>query len=887
MRYEVLGPVRVVRPDGATAPLSPRMRTLLGALVAAGGRPLSAERLIAELWPGDVPPSAVGALQVHVSGLRKIVGDGLQTVARGYALTGASDVAEFEAFVSGGELDEALALWRGPAYDGAGGGPVVAAAASRLEETLLTVRLDWADRAAAQRRPALTELSGWVAAEPTAEPLVERLMIALHRGGRTTGALDLYERTVGALAEYDTEPGPRLTGLAEAIRRHDPTLDQPVPGLPGAPNRFIGRRAELDRAIALLGTSRLLTVVGPGGCGKTRLSYEVAREMAAQHDALHVVELAGHPAGLVVERVAATVGAREEPGVPVLETLLKHLAGRPLLVLDNCEHVRAEAAGLARNLLARTPGLRILATSREPLGLPGETVLPLSGLMTPAPGSDDGRSDAVRLLADRVATARGGVALRPAELPVAAELCRRLDGLPLALELAAARLRALPLAEIMSRLDRRLDLLVGTSQVGRHQTMRAAIDWSFDLLEEPQQELLARLAVFAGGFEPATVSAVSGAEAVTELIHLVEKSMVERDGDRYRLIETIREYAAERLGDDDPAHERHVAYWVDRLGPPPPADGSAHQQWLAGLTTEYDNIQAALAWSLGHDLAEQALTIAAAMWWYWWITGRMAEGRSWLGRALEIAGPAPTPLRGRALRVSAALARNSGDVVAARRLGEQALATFRELGDRPGTVAALNNLSITALAQQDQDASLAFGLEGLALAEEDGNARAIATALNNTAGILRSMGRLDEAEPLFERALAGYRANGEQRGEAAALSNLGILARRRGSNATSETYMRQALRIYQQLGLPEGQLDAIDGLAQMAIARGEAKAGLTLIAIAERERAALGAENPAADEIADLEAAEAVARSALTPEDVAAAYRAAEGTSLEAAVAAL
>ncbi|WP_250030691.1 tetratricopeptide repeat protein [Paractinoplanes maris] len=875
MRFEVLGPVRALDGDGAAVPLPPRMRALLAVLIAAAGHPVSAERLIAELWPGEVPPTAAGALQVHVSGLRKIVGAVLETTPGGYRLRAPSDADEFTARVAGDALDEALALWRGPAFEGGGSGPIVAAASARLTEALLAARLRWADRELAAARPVVAELSGWVAAEPVAEPLVERLMLALYRAGRAGAALELYERTVLALADYGTTPRPAPTALAEAIRRGDPTLDRPAPGLPGSRNRFIGRRAELDRVIDLLGGARLLTVTGPGGCGKTRLSVELAREITSEYETVHIVELAGLTTELLAERVAAATGAREEQGVPVLDVLARHLAGRTLLVLDNCEHVRAAAARFVHDLLPAVPGIRVVATSREPLGLAGEVVFSLEGLGTP---------DAVRLFTDRVTAARGGAGLQPGEAPVVAELCRRLDGLPLAIELAAARLRALALSEIMVRLDRRLELLVGTSPVPRHQTMRAAIDWGFDLLDAGQQQLLVRLGVFAGSFDLAAASAVAGADALNPLTRLVERSMVERRHGRYALIETLREYALDRLAEDDPARERHVALRVGQLAVAPPTDGPAHTRWLATTADDYDNIQAALTWSLEHGQAEQGLRIAAGMWWYWWVTGRMAEGRSWLGRALEAVPADPTPLRGQALRAAASLARNSGDLPAARELGEQALAVFRELADGPGAIAALNNLSITAQAQHDYEASLAFGYEGLALAEKAGAVRAIAATLNNTAGTLRCQDRLDEAEPLFERALARFREVGEQRGEAAALTNLGIVTRRRGRLGESGDYMRRALRIYADLGIAEGQLDALEGLAQLSILAGDPLPGLTLLAVADRERADLGSPIFTPDEIADREDAEHRARNALTPDGVAQAFRTASATSLEAAV---
>ncbi|BCY13274.1 BTAD domain-containing putative transcriptional regulator [Actinoplanes sp. L3-i22] len=878
MRYEVLGPVRVITGDGHPAALPPRMRALLAALIAGAGRPASAARLIAELWPGDVPPTAASALQVHVSGLRKIVGDALTTTSGGYALAARGDADEFAALAANGALDEALALWRGPAYEGGGAGAIVAAAAAALEESLLAVRVRWADREVAAGRPVLAGLSAWVAAEPTSEPLVERLMLALHRAGRTAEALDLYDRTALALAGYETEPGPRLAALAAAVRRRDPTLDQPSPGVPGARNRFIGRRLELDRVIRLLGTNRLLTVAGTGGAGKTRLSVELAREVAAEYEAVHIVELAGHTTGMLAERVAAAVGAREEPGVPVTGSVARRLSGRVLLVLDNCEHVRADAARLVYDLLPLAPALRVVATSREPLGLAGEVVFSLDGLTRP---------DAVRLFDARVAAARGGVALRPAELPVAADLCRRLDGLPLALELAAARLRTLPLAEVLARLDRRLDLLVGTSPEARHQTMRAAIDWDYDLLDGAQQQLFGRLGVFAGGFGPAAADAVAGLDAAETLAQLVDRSMVEQAGDRYRLVETMRQYAAERLPAGDPAHERHVAHWIELLTAPRPLDAAGHGRWMAGTGRDYDNIVAALGWSLDHGDPVQGLTIAAAMWWYWWVTGRMAEGRAWLGRALDAAPETATPPRGQALRGAASLARNSGDLAAARTLGDQSLATFRELGDRPGMIAALNNLSITAQGQQDYEASLAYGYAGLAMAEEDGDRRGVAAAMNNTAGTLRCAGRLDEAGPLFERALAAFQEISDPRGEAAALNNLGIVTRRHGRLAASGDYLRAALRRYAELAIVEGQLDAVEGLAQVAVLDGDPAAGLVLLLVAARERGTLGSPLFTPDELADRDEAERSARSALTADEIARAHRSAAGTTLDAAVAAL
>ncbi|GAB7048237.1 BTAD domain-containing putative transcriptional regulator [Catenuloplanes indicus] len=875
MRFQVLGPVRA-----GDAVLAPKPRALLAVLLAVRGRPVTVDRLLAELWPDGTPPTATATLQMHVSALRKAVGDRLRTVPAGYRLDLTADVLDAAEFERTGALD----LWRGDAYDDVPAGPAVAADAARLAELRLDARRRWAEAALADGRhaEAVTELTGWAAAEPTTEPLVRQLMLALYRCGRAGDALIAYQRTVAALAELETVPSPALDALAEAVRRQDPTLDAPVPGVPARPNRFIGRRAELDRAAGLLGTARLLTVAGPGGAGKTRLSLELARALADGHDAVHVVELAEHRDGPLDTRLAAAIGAREEPGTPLLATITRRLDGRTLLILDNCEHVRAESAALAGTLLAAAPGLRIVATSRERLGLDGEVVFTLDGLAAP---------DAVRLLADRVAAVRGGAALTAAEHAVADELCRRLDGLPLAIELAAARLRALPLSEIMSRLDRRLDLLTGTAPVARHQTMRAAIDWGYDLLDLPQQELLRRLGVFGGGFDLAAAGEVAGTDPLDPLTQLVDRSMIEwRDG-RYRLIETIREYARDRLGPAEraDAYTRLARLCENRLATPPPVDGPAHTAWLAGISADHDTITAAIDWALRDGDAAQGLRIAAAMWWYWWVAGRMAEGRAWLGRALGAGPPEASASRAAALRAAASLARNSGDLTAARRLGEECLSVLRSLdgAGRRGLPAALNNLLITAQAQEDYPASLEFGYEALRIAEELSDARMIAAASNNTAGTLRCLGRLDEAEELFTRALAGFRALHDRRGEAAALSNLSTAARRRGRYPDARTAMREALAVYTELGIVEGQLDAIEGLAQLDVLDGDPAAGLRLLAVAERERSALGAPSFTPDEIADRARAEELARARLGAAAVGRVYREATGTTLEAAVAGL
>ncbi|WP_203920396.1 BTAD domain-containing putative transcriptional regulator [Rugosimonospora africana] len=901
---------------------APKQRTLLAALLVARNHPVSAGRLVNELWPEQAPSTATAALQVYVSGLRKVIGDRVRTTPAGYVLDIATDDVDahrFEDMLGGparsaATLAQALDLWHGPPFDGVVTGPDIAAAAVRLNELRRSARQELAGLALADGRHAeiLADLAGWVAEQPTAEGLVGHLMLALHRAGRSAEAMAAFATLRDVLAErFDTVPGDEVTRLAEAIRRRDPTLAQPLK-LPAARTRFIGRRSELDRCAALLGDSRLLTIVGPGGSGKTRLSYELARELAADHpDGIQVVELAGYPTAsagdveALAARVAASVGGRELPGETVAASLARHLgARRVLLVLDNCEHVRAAVAAVVHELLAACPAVRVLATSREPLGLPSEDVFVLGGLSLPdtdAPRSRSVGSDAVRLFGDRAAAARGGRRLQPDEEPYAVELCRRLGGLPLALELAAPRLRTLSLRELVARLDRGLDLLSGSSPVDRHQTMRTAIDWGHDLLEPEQQVLFRRLSVFAGGFDLAAAEQVgadpagppprSPDEVLDVLSRLVERSMVDRldaagGGSRYRLLETTREYAAERLATDGAATEereagvRHSRVYQELVAAAPPTDGPAHAQWLASISAEHDNIRAALERSLSGGDPETGLAIATSMWWYWWVTGQMLDGRTWLRRALKATEYEVSQRRGQALRAAASLARNSGDLAEARRLGTQALDTFRELDNRAGIISSLNNLSITAQGQHDYEASLEYGYEGLRLAEDSGNDRAVAAALNNTAGTLRCLDRLDEAGDMFARALAGFEKIADRRGEAAARFNLATVDRRMGRLDDARQRYLHALAIYTELDIAEGQLDAIEGLAHLHALQGRPAEALRLLVVSDRERSRLGAPLFTPDELADRNRAEKLARAALSREEMTAALRAASTSTL-------
>jgi predicted ATPase/DNA-binding SARP family transcriptional activator len=914
VEFRVLGPLEAAV-DGVPVPLGgPKQRAVLGVLLALDGGPVPADRLVDELWGETPPATATAALQVHVSGLRKVLPERIRLAPAGYVLDlddatrdtdGLADALRRARAGDAGQtaagLAGALARWRGPAYGGVPVSPAVAAAGTHWEQLRLAALEDRiaAELALGRHAELGAELAGLTAAHPTRERLAMHRMLAAYRSGRSGEALAAYQQLRRALAdELGVDPGEPVEALARAIERADPTLAAPS-ALPVAASRFVGRRHELDRLGELLGACRAVTVTGPGGAGKTRLSVQLARDVEPDHpDGVHLVELAATTA--VAGAVAAALGVREQPDEPLLATLTAALrAQRVLLVLDNCEHVLDEAAQLAAQLLARCPGLRVLATSRERLGIEGEAVWPLAGLELPAeddPPAVAARTDAVRLLVDRAALARPGFRLGPDDVPVAAALCRRLDGLPLAIELAAARLRAQSLAEVAARLDRRLDLLAGGGRTApqRHRTLRATLEWSHQLLEPDEQVLFRRLAVFADGCTPAGLAAVLGDGHLGDgdedvLGRLVDRSMVVAEpgpgATRYRMLETVHDYAAEQLAAaGETGLRREHATWCLGLARRVAIFGGAdHPQELARLAAEYGNVVAALDWAAAAD-PQLGLAIAAPMWWFWWERGLMGSGLAYLSRALTAAGPAPTADRAAALRAAAALARNSGHFADARRLGEQSLATFRTLGDAEGEAAALNNLLITAHAQSDFVASLSYGQAALVLAERGGDPRRVAATENNIAATLRSLSRPVEALAALERALALFREIDDRRGEAAAASNLAITARLAGDPAGSRRWWAVALPLYRALDLDEGMLDVVDGVGCLLAAEGRAADALRLIAVADRERHRLGAPQLGPDEVVGREAALATARAALGPSAAAAVEAAAAGESLDAAL---
>lgn len=734
MRYCILGTTRALRDDGTAVPIGgARLRALLTVLALHPGRTVPAGVLVGEVWDGDPPADAAGALQALVGRLRRALGrSAVESVESGYRLAAppdAVDLHRFERLAGEGSraleegdavkavtvLDEALALWGGPPLADL---PDRAAPASRLESRRLGARRARLEalRLLGRADEALWELAALCAAHPLDEPLQALRIRALRDAGRMAEALAAYDEVRTVLSErLGTDPGPELRGLygellhqeaapaapqppaahpGQAPEEHSvpgkqPTRPPPQPSPPSSPQpsppasgnlrarltSFVGRDPDIAALREDLTRTRLVTLLGPGGAGKTRLSQETAEAVAdAWPDGVWLAELApvDDPAA-VPEAVLSAVGARDtvlrgagaeelraftEPGAgdPLVRLTEYCSRRRMLLLLDNCEHVVDAAAALADHLLTHCPQLTVLATSREPLGVPGEFVRPVEPLPDPM---------ALRLLAERGAAARPGFRTDTDEETAAAcaEICRRLDGLPLAIELAAARLRMLTPRQIADRLDDRFRLLTSGSRtvLPRQQTLRAVVDWSWELLDGAERAVLRRLSVFAGGCgiaaaeevcalpAPADGVAVGPLDVAALLGSLVDKSLVvaapgEDAEMRYRLLETVGEYAAERLaeaGERDAVERRHLVHYREFARTTgPKLRGAGQRQAIELFRREYENLRTALRHAVAAGEEQEGLCLVLSLSWYWMMRDLNADARQW-AEAVAALGPDP------------------------------------------------------------------------------------------------------------------------------------------------------------------------------------------------------------------------------------------------------
>ncbi|MBA2890253.1 BTAD domain-containing putative transcriptional regulator [Nonomuraea soli] len=680
MRIAVLGPVEAQADDTTPVDVSAgRLRTLLARLALAGGRPVSAETLIDDLWDDDPPGGAGAALQGLVSRLRKVLGGAgsVELVAAGYRLPigdGDVDARRFEELAAKGRrelaagrcgealalLDAALALWRGRALADV---PAAFArnAATKLEQERLAAAEDRFEAKLRLGRHAemLADLGATAAEHPLRERLAELLMRALAAAGRQSEALAAFEEIRARLGdELGVDPSSDLRATHLALLRGE--LDRPATvgaaahanRLPARLTSFVGRKRELGQIGRLLADSRLVTVVGPGGAGKTRLALEAADREPRR---VWFVQLAGVPgsaslAEAVLGILATTYGDAESGRSEPVARLAERLdAGDAVLVLDNCEHVVEAAAELAERLLTRLPQLRILATSREPLAITGETLCHLGPLELPSDEVVD--TDAVRLFLDRATSVRPEFVLDGSTTPAVVEICRRLDGMPLALELAAARLRAMRVEEIARRLDDRFRLLTSGSRTAlpRQRTLLAVVEWSWDLLGEPERVLARRLSAFPGGARLEALEAVCAdgclpsSDVVDVIGSLVEKSIVQQSGDRYQMLETIRAYAAARLAEaEEETPARFSAYFLALAEEHEPLLRTGDQlRAIALFDAEHDNLAFGLRAALDTADVPAATRFVRAMLWYWGLKGMTAQFSSSITEVLRFGEALP------------------------------------------------------------------------------------------------------------------------------------------------------------------------------------------------------------------------------------------------------
>ena len=787
--YGLLGPVEV-RIDGRAAELAgAKQRLLLAMLLLAASRMVPANRLVDELWGEALPRDPAGALRTQVSRLRRALGpagDSLITVEGGYQLhveRGQLDATRFEDALAAaaaetagpalGLLDQALGLWRGPALGELAGRPFAQPEAVRLDELRVAARERQAEllMSAGRAADAVAALQAVVAEHQERERARGLLMQALYQGGRHTDALATFRSWRQHLAEdLGLDPSPALERIEQDILRHalpspDSRADPAARALLPLPvTSFVGRDEDRRAVTELLGQARLLTLHGPGGVGKTRLALEVTAQIGDRYpDGVRFCDLAAIRGPATVTRaIANAIGLSERAFRRLDDQLVEDLArSRVLLVLDNCEHVTDAVAIIADRLLRETRNVAILATSRERLGIDGEHLWPVRPLPADGPGAP-----AVRLFLDRARAAAPFVRYETADADAAATLCARLDGLPLAIELAAARLPGTTIAELAGNLDNRFGLLTaGHRATRRHHSLRAVVDWSYQQLLPAEQQLFRQLSVFRGWFGASAAREAAGADVIPLVLDLVDRSLVTADRDggatRYRLLETLRDYGLDRLaerGELDAAHARHARWAADLVARAAHGlRGTDEADWAARLDQHLDDLRAAHGWLAGHDPALGLRMTAELHWFALW--GCRSEVFRWADVSVAAAAGSRSPFYPEAVASTALGAVYRGDLHTADTAARAAFAAARPLAP----VAArrpLEALGDVAIFRGEIERAASLYGRAYDLSSGAGDHLDAAWDAGSAAAVLGYGNRLDEAHRLARQAQDAAEASG-------------------------------------------------------------------------------------------------------------------------------
>jgi predicted ATPase/DNA-binding SARP family transcriptional activator len=863
VQFRVLGPIEA-HVDGAAAALgAPKQRMLLTALLLARGAVVSRERLVDTLWGGEPPASAVQSLQVYVHGLRSALGaERIETAGTGYRVRlddAELDLDRFEQRVERGrraleagdaedaadELRGALALWRGPALD------ADALERERLEEMRLAALELWhdAELACGRHEALVAQLEPLVAEHRYRERFAEQLILALYRSGRQRDALEAYREARRVLVEeLGIEPGPGLQELERAVLRQEEALAAPQPErrerprLPVPPTPLVGRRLEVAAISGLLREEdvRLVTLTGTGGTGKTRLALAVAETLEPElRDGALFVDLSplADPQ-LLLPTIAEALGVQERTR-PLRETVAEHLHGRRmLLVLDNLEQL-LPAAPVVAELLAAAPRLLVLATSRAPLRLAAEHEYPVPPLPRPddrLPFEELVRSDALRLFGARARAVNPAFELTEESARSVARICARLDCLPLAIELAAARAKLLSPAEMLERLPQ----LLGSGPrdaPARQRTLTATIQWSYDLLAADEQEAFSRFAVFAGG------APIDAAERVCEagldvFGALVDHSLVQQDvpGGRLAMLETVRSCAVDRLAETDGSTVRlRHADWLTELAEAAEEAmraGDDTAAWLDRLQAEHDNIRAALGWTLEAGELDLALRLASSLRIFWEVRGHFAEGQRWLDEALARGGADPA-VRAKALSAAGTAAFRIGDLDRARVRYSEMLELWREVGDELGIARGLSDLGTVAAGIGDLEVAVEMLEESAERFRELGEPARLAVVLQNLGHVASERGDYDEAIRVTEEALALEQGAGFKPNEAITRYNLGSFLFKAGRPDEAIVWLKNCLQLTTELGYKEVGAYALAAVVQLRLREDDPLGAARLAGVAD------------------------------------------------------